>query len=99
MKHVNNLLCYNEKSINIFSFYYETVAGQLMNGKHCFCNIINVFTDTFDQFNASLLNKSKNFLKKKRFTDPKHLIGSVYLYLFKTFCSLRFHGAPQWFLS
>ncbi len=24
------------------------------------CNIINVFTVTFDQFNESLLNKSKN---------------------------------------
>ncbi len=28
--------------------------------------IINVFTVTFDQFNASLLNKSINFLKKKK---------------------------------
>ncbi len=27
-----------------------------------FCNIINVFTVTFDQFNVSLLNKSINFL-------------------------------------
>jgi len=26
-----------------------------------FCNIINVFTFTFDQLNASLLNKSINF--------------------------------------
>ncbi len=29
-----------------------------------FCNIINVFTVTFDQFNASLLNKSINFIPK-----------------------------------
>ncbi len=29
-----------------------------------FYNIINVFTVRFDQFNASLLNKSINFLKK-----------------------------------
>jgi len=30
-----------------------------------FCNIISAFTVTFDQFNASLLNKSISFLKKK----------------------------------
>ncbi len=30
--------------------------------KRHFCNIINVFTDTFVQFNTSLLNKSINFL-------------------------------------
>ncbi len=29
-----------------------------------FCNIINVFTVTFDQFDASLLNKTINFSKK-----------------------------------
>ncbi len=29
-----------------------------------FCNIINVFILTFDQFNVSLLNKSINFFKK-----------------------------------
>ncbi len=28
-----------------------------------FCNIINVFTITFDQFNASLLNQSVNSVK------------------------------------
>jgi len=26
-----------------------------------FCNVINVFTVTFDQFNASLINKSIDF--------------------------------------
>ncbi len=31
-----------------------------------FYKIINVFTVTFDQFNASLLNKSINFLKRKK---------------------------------
>ncbi len=31
-----------------------------------FCNIINVFTVTFDQFNTSLMNLSINFLKKKK---------------------------------
>jgi len=29
-----------------------------------FCNFIKVFTLTFDQFNASLLNKSINYLQK-----------------------------------
>ncbi len=41
-----------------------------------FNKIINVFTVTFDQFNAPLLNKTslKNaFLKKKNNSDPKHL--------------------------
>ncbi len=35
------------------------------------CDIINVFTVTFDQCNASLLHKSQNL------TDPKHLNASV----------------------
>ncbi len=30
-----------------------------------FCNIINVFTGTFDQFNASLLNKKIFHSKQK----------------------------------
>ncbi len=29
-----------------------------------FCNVINVFTVAFDEFNVSLLNKTINFLKK-----------------------------------
>ncbi len=29
------------------------------------CNIINVFIDTFDQFNGFILNKSINLFKKK----------------------------------
>ncbi len=31
-----------------------------------FCIIMNIFTDIFDQFNASLLKKKKYFLKKKK---------------------------------
>ncbi len=31
-----------------------------------FCNIINVFTATSDQFNASLLNKITNFFQNKK---------------------------------
>ncbi len=48
-----------------------------------FCNIINVFIVTFDQFKASLLNKSINFYifspqKIKNYTDSKLLDGIVY---------------------
>ncbi len=43
------------------------------------CNIINIFTLTFDKPNASLLNKSINFFQKKKQkrTDPKLLTGRV----------------------
>jgi len=34
-----------------------------------FCNVKNVFTVTFDQFNASLLNKSISFFLKENLTD------------------------------
>ncbi len=35
------------------------------NKKTNLCNIINTFTATVDQFNASLMNKSSNYLKTK----------------------------------
>ncbi len=38
-----------------------------------FCNIINVSTDTFDEFNATLLNKSNNSFKKKNLNYRKPL--------------------------
>ncbi len=63
---------------NVIFFFF--LLDSLMNGKHkrttfiwndIFCNIINVFTVTFEQFNASLLNNSINFLfKKKIFLTP-----------------------------
>ncbi len=31
-----------------------------------FCNIINVFTGSFDEFNATLSNKSNNFIQKRK---------------------------------
>ncbi len=37
------------------------------------CNFRNVFTVTFDQFNASLLNKSINLFEKKKFVVKKTL--------------------------
>ncbi len=45
------------------------------------CNIINVFTVTFDQFNVCLLKKSNNVLKES-LDDPKLLNSSV---CFKSF--------------
>ncbi len=41
-----------------------------------FRNIIDVFSVTFDQYNASLLNKSINFFKK----NPK-LMNDICIYL------------------
>ncbi len=40
-----------------------------------FCNIINIFTVTFYQFNASLLNESTR-LFKKNLTSPKDQFSS-----------------------
>ncbi len=59
--------------LNIFmeTETFFSPQGSLMNIKlkkqhlfktEIFCNIKNVFTVTFDQFNASLLNNSINFL-------------------------------------
>ncbi len=45
-----------------------------------FCNFINIFTGTFDQFNVSLMNKSINFFIKKNLTDPRTLTKSLSLY-------------------
>ncbi len=36
-----------------------------MEGSKEHCNILNVFTAHFDQFNASLLNQSINFFQKR----------------------------------
>ncbi len=52
-----------------------------------FCNIINVFTATFDQFSASLLNTSMNFLKKTSAVSHKseytpHISAINLVYLF-----------------
>jgi len=42
-----------------------------------FCNIKHVFTVTFDQFNASLLNESVHFFQSFLFYLPKILNGSA----------------------
>ncbi len=54
-------------------------------------NSINVFTVTFDQFNASLLNKSINlFPKKKSLTNPKLLNSICYKIFIFQINALRF---------
>ncbi len=69
-------------------------------------NILNVFTVTFDQFNATLLNKSIHFLKNI-FTDPKLLNGIqelshttpaiikciIYIYIYIYFYSSHSHAS------
>ncbi len=54
-------------------WWIESSEEQHLSEIEIFCNIINVFIITFDQFKASLLNKSINFynffpkqLKKKK---------------------------------
>ncbi len=44
------------------------------------CNIINAFTYTFDQFNASLMNKCINFFKKKYIYIYIYILY-IYIYL------------------
>jgi len=46
--------------LNIFG---ETVKQFTYRDAQIFCNIINVFTVTFDNFNGLLLNKSIHFTK------------------------------------
>ncbi len=48
-----------------------------------FCNFINVFIVTFDQFNPFLLNESINFFQKSNRTDP-NLLNDIVYYRFKS---------------
>ncbi len=41
------------------------------------CEIINVFSATFDQFNASLLNKTNTFFQKKKKFECLIYIGNT----------------------
>ncbi len=59
-----NMLKYN--ILNIFAYKVIFFRIHLFE-METFCNIINVFTVTFDQFNASLLNKNINLFKKRTF--------------------------------
>jgi len=46
---------------------YKVKKEQHLFEIEVFCNIISVFTFTFDQFNAFLLNKNNNFFLLKSF--------------------------------
>ncbi len=73
--------------------------------------IINVFTVTFDQFNASLLNKSiyffqKTFLYRKtcfRYKDIFHMylacLSALAQICLFTVCLLGFHSQQQWMVT
>ncbi len=63
-----------------FLWWIERSEEQHLSGIEIFCNITNIFIITFDQFKASLLNKSINFYnfspptkkeKKNNYTDSK----------------------------
>ncbi len=45
--------------------WIESSKEQHLYETEIFCNIMNFFTFTFDQFNASLMNKSINFFQAK----------------------------------
>ncbi len=50
------------ETVKHFLFWrIESSKEQHLLEMEIFCNIINIFTVTFDQFNAALLNKSINF--------------------------------------
>ncbi len=58
------------KPLYIFFFWnlwwIESSKEQHLFEIKIFCNIINIFTGTFDQFNASLLNKTINFIQDQQ---------------------------------
>jgi len=47
-------------------WWIESSKEQHLFEIESFCNIINAFTVSFDQFNASLLNKSIHFFQKTK---------------------------------
>ncbi len=57
-------------------------------GKYIFCDIINVFTVTFDRFNASLMNTCIKLLKKTTTTtyQPYYICKHVFVSLSLSLC-------------
>ncbi len=47
-----------------------------------FCNSVNTFTVTFEQFNAPLQNKIINFFQKKILLAPNYNYNSVWVWIF-----------------
>ncbi len=68
-------------AVELFKFLWwiERSEEQHLSEIEIICNIINVFIITFDQFKASLLNKSINlYNNNNNYTDYKLLNGIVY---------------------
>ncbi len=81
------ILCFLKLDKQFF-WWIERSKDQHLFEIEIFCNIINVLTVKFDQFNASLLNKY-SFLEK-HLNDPKLLNGSVgWLCLNRLFMKIR----------
>jgi len=53
--------------------FYWILDSKIKIAAFMFCNIINVFTVTFDQINASLLNKSIHFFHTLLIRSVQHV--------------------------
>ncbi len=53
------------KTVVVLHYFFLCENCDTFIGNIFFCNITNVFTVTFDQFNVSLLNKNMILFKKK----------------------------------
>ncbi len=71
---VENSYIFAEAVIFRLHWWIESSKEQHLFETEIFCNIINVFTVTFDQFHVFLVNKYINFFKKKQ----QHLNSSVF---------------------
>ncbi len=74
------LICWFDAQILLLSLLKTAVLPNIFveTVKHLFSGFFFFRISTFDQFNSCLLNKSTNFLKKKKTTtDPKTLNCSV----------------------
>ncbi len=68
-------------SIIVSGWWIESSEEQNLSEIEMFCDIINVFIITFDQFKAFLQNKSinfYNFFPPQNYTDSKLSNGIVY---------------------
>ncbi len=89
--HNNIHICFFKKKILlilksiIFSRFLWWIKSQHLSEIEIVCNIINVFTVTFDQFKAFLMNTNINFYPQKITLTPRFWIYSVYNVLFLNF--------------
>ncbi len=71
-------------------FFEESLKEQHLFEIKLFCNIINVFTVTYDLFNESLLNKVLISFQKKDPTPNFWKVVYVFLFLFIHFNTFLF---------